>query len=226
MLLCLIPETYGPTVLKKKAAYLRRKENTERYRAKIEVEEKSLIKAIAHFCTRPFGKHFFSGAEPHLTCPDLLVRELICLLLCTYTAFILSILYLFFEAYPLVFMNNHGFELQFVGLAFCGLGFGELVGILTLPPIAVVLQRTLYRRKDVEELKDPERHLIPAMLGAVLLPIGMFWFAFTTYPAVPWIVPILAGIPFGWGVALGISIPPSEIVFTGCSFFKCIQLSR
>jgi hypothetical protein len=30
----------------------------------------------------------------------------------------------------------------------------------------------------------------------------MFWFAFTTYPSVPWIVPILAGIPFGWGVVL------------------------
>ena len=102
-------------------------------------------------------------------------------------------------------MNVHGFKLQFVGLTFCGLGFGELVGILTFPPVVRTLQKTLYRRKDIDELKKPERHLIPAMLGAVLLPIGMFWFAFTIYPGVPWIVPILAGIPFGWGVALGIS---------------------
>jgi hypothetical protein len=101
-------------------------------------------------------------------------------------------------------MNNHGFELQYVGLAFCGLGFGELFGVLVSRPINGFLEDLLYRGKNKEEeMKKPESHLIRAMFGAVLLPVGMFWFAFTTYPGVPWIVPILAGIPFGWGVVLG-----------------------
>jgi MFS family permease len=55
VILCFTPETYGPAVLKKKAKYLRREENTDKYKAKIEVEEKSLVKAIGDFCTRPFG---------------------------------------------------------------------------------------------------------------------------------------------------------------------------
>lgn len=33
-------------------------------------------------------------------------------------------------------------------------------------------------------------------------PLGLFWFAFTVYPHVHWIVPILASIPFGCGVIL------------------------
>jgi MFS family permease len=55
LILCFTPETYGPAVLKKKAKYLRREENTDKYKAKIEVEEKSLVNAIGDFCTRPFG---------------------------------------------------------------------------------------------------------------------------------------------------------------------------
>ena len=133
----------------------------------------------------------------------LLTREPICLLLCIYTAFLLSILYLFFEAFPLVFMTNHDFPLQFVGLSFMGLGIGEFGGMIISRPIISALTSWFLRGKNrEEELKKPEFRLIPAMLGSVLVPIGMFWFAFTGYRSVPWIVPILAGIPFGWGVVL------------------------
>jgi hypothetical protein len=38
------------------------------------------------------------------------------------------------------------------------------------------------------------------MAGAVLVPISLFWFAFTSTPNVHWIVPILAGIPFQLGI--------------------------
>jgi hypothetical protein len=32
------------------------------------------------------------------------------------------------------------------------------------------------------------------------MPISLFWLAFTSYPRVHWIVPILATIPFGVGI--------------------------
>lgn len=37
-------------------------------------------------------------------------------------------------------------------------------------------------------------------VGGVLIPIGLFWIAFTTYRSVHWIVPIVASIPFGMGI--------------------------
>jgi len=39
------------------------------------------------------------------------------------------------------------------------------------------------------------------MMGGVLVPIGLFWFAWSSEPSIHWIVPIIAGIPFGTGVA-------------------------
>jgi hypothetical protein len=38
------------------------------------------------------------------------------------------------------------------------------------------------------------------MAAAILTPIGLFWFAFTSYKSVHWIVPIIAEIPFGMGM--------------------------
>ena len=41
------------------------------------------------------------------------------------------------------------------------------------------------------------------MLGGLLLPIGLFWFAWTNGPDVPWPASVAAGIPFGSGMAFG-----------------------
>jgi len=40
------------------------------------------------------------------------------------------------------------------------------------------------------------------MFGAVCLPVGLFWFAWTCTPSHHWILPVMAGAPFGTGVAL------------------------
>lgn len=48
----------------------------------------------------------------------------------------------------------------------------------------------------------PEARLPFACLGAILLPIGIFWFAWTSTPSVHWISPVLAGVPFGCGMLL------------------------
>ena len=49
------------------------------------------------------------------------------------------------------------------------------------------------------KIPPPEERLRLAKLGAVALPISLFWFAWTARRSVHWIVPILAGIPFGFG---------------------------
>ena len=39
------------------------------------------------------------------------------------------------------------------------------------------------------------------MVAAIALPIGLFWFAWTSDPPVHYIVPILSGLPTGMGIA-------------------------
>jgi hypothetical protein len=66
-----------------------------------------------------------------------------------------------------------------------------------------------YARIEEEHEGDapPEARLPPAIIGAVALPIGLFWFAWTNSPSVHWIVSIIGTAPFGFGMVL---------VFLGC----------
>ena len=42
-------------------------------------------------------------------------------------------------------------------------------------------------------------------VGAILIPVSLFWIAFTTYRSVHWIVPIIASIPLGMGISYAFS---------------------
>jgi hypothetical protein len=46
---------------------------------------------------------------------------------------ILGILYLTFQAFPIIFEEKHGFNLQSTGLTFLGIGTGMLLGLCTMP---------------------------------------------------------------------------------------------
>lgn len=46
----------------------------------------------------------------------------------------------------------------------------------------------------------PEMCLVIGMFGAIITPISLYWLAFTTYPHVHWIVPILASMFLGTGI--------------------------
>ena len=93
----------------------------------------------------------------------------------------------FFSAFPIVF-SAHGFNLPQIGASFTGLGIGVLVGTATTPYWA-----GRYRR-EAERLGHqpaPEFHLQKGIIGGIVAPLGLLWFAFTTYPSVHWIVPIV-----------------------------------
>ena len=56
--------------------------------------------------------------------------------------------------------------------------------------------------KDPETgVVPPEATVKPITVGAICLAVGQIWFAWTSTPNVHWVVPILAGIPFGAGNA-------------------------
>lgn len=118
-----------------------------------------------------------------------------------YNGFIYGIVYLFNEAFPLVFgpgKNGHGFNTGEWGLAFLGVALGSVIGAITHP----ILQERYYLRKVRENDGKgvPEARLWLARAGSIFIPISLFWFAWTSYPSVPWIVPIIASALFGLGI--------------------------
>ncbi|KAI9877664.1 MAG: hypothetical protein M1830_003183 [Pleopsidium flavum] len=185
-----VPETYHPVLLRRKAQRLRKETGNEKWQAPIENMDRSILRTVIRSIYRPF---------------QLLTLEPMCLNLCIYSAILLGVLYLFFGAFAIVFERNHGFELWQVGLTFVGLLVGMLVGISTDPLWHKNYVRLVRQREqDGGEPggAEPEYRLPPAIAGGILVPIGLFWFGWTTYPSVHWIVPIIGSAIFGMGTLL------------------------
>ncbi|EJD54229.1 MFS general substrate transporter [Auricularia subglabra TFB-10046 SS5] len=181
LLVFFVPESYEPVLRKQKAIRLRRETGDSRYYAPLERSNKSLVQSIKASCTIPF---------------QLLYHERMALLLDIWSALVLGVLYLTFQAFPVIFGQVHGFNVQMTGLTFIGMGLGMSIALATQP-----YWISLHRRKMLEYdgAPPPETRLYIGMVGAVLFPLGLFWMAFTTYKSVHWSVPIVASIPFGVG---------------------------
>lgn len=195
----MVPETYGKVLLKQRAQRRRKETGNDEWYAPIERMNRTIAQSVVRSCSVPF---------------KLLFWEPMCLLLCLYSALLLGIVYLFFGAFPLVFRVNHGFRLYHDGLTFLGLGIGMSLGVLTNP-----FRKKHYLRlvRDLEEKTgqkgiqpEPEFRLPAAKVGGVLVPIGIFWFGWTTYPSVHWIVPIIGSGVFGFGLVFSPSSCSSQ----------------
>lgn len=118
LIVIFVPETYDPVLLRDKARKMRRDTGNEKWKAPIEMTDRSIAQTLLASIYRPFL---------------LLTLEPMCLNLCLFSAVLLGVLYLFFGAFKLVFSNNHGFQLWQVGLSFSGLLVGMIFAIATDP---------------------------------------------------------------------------------------------
>lgn len=128
----------------------------------------------------------------------MLFMEPILLLITLYLAFIYGILYLFFEAYPVSFMEERGWTSGGIaGLPFIGILVGVIFGIALI----IWQTRTRFARKLKKHGRVvPEERLVPMMIASVSLPIGLFWFGWTSNPGVHWAPQVIAGVPIGLGI--------------------------
>jgi len=112
-----------------------------------------------------------------------------------YVSLTYALMYAFLAAFPIIFQDHRGFSPGESGLAFLGTAVGVLLGLCLIP----IQNRHYWKAMDSSEngRAPPEARLYTTMLAGVLLPVGLFWLAWTCQPEVHWIVPILSGIPFG-----------------------------
>lgn len=192
-----VPETYAPVLLRKKARQKRKETGDDRWKAPIEVSDRSVLSTVMHSLYRPFL---------------LLFMDPMCFNLCLFSSILLGILYLFFGAFPLVFGNVYGFNLWQTGLSFLGLCIGILTAIASDPIWHKNYIRLMDKREQATGVRqsEPEYRLPSTIFGSWLCVIGLFWFAWTIYPSVHWIVPIIGTGFFGCGIIL---------VFTGIFTF-------
>lgn len=182
----LIPETYPPVLLRKRANRLS-KLSGKVYVSKTEAEQGKVApaKAFKTALLRPWV---------------LLFSEPIVLLLSIYMAIIYGTLYMLFSAFPIVYQENRGWSEGIGGLAFLGVAVGMMLAV-----VYSIWDNKRYLRcctADPSGFAPPEARLPPAMIGGIAIPIGLFWFAWTNGPNVQFMVSIIAGAPFGFGMVL------------------------
>jgi len=158
----------------------------------------------------------------------ILFTEPIVFFISLYVAFVYGMLYLLLSAYPFVFIYGYHMKGGVAYLPFLGLVLGQLIG-----GVIVLLFEPRYNRlmKANKGIPIPENRLPPAMIGAVIFPIGLFWFAWSgNYPEhVHWIVPTLSGIFTGAGILLVFLqclnyIIDAYLMFAGMySFLSCMK---
>ncbi|KAK9489663.1 major facilitator superfamily domain-containing protein [Lipomyces doorenjongii] len=174
VLLFSLPETFGPTVLSRRARRLRKSTGNKELTTKSELEFASVTTGvmIQDNLIRPF---IISFLEPGV------------LMLNIYTGFMYAVLYTWFEAFPIVFVGIHHFNLIQSGLSFCGL----MVGCV----ISCTIYLYLIGHKIIPWLMAghrPEVLFQIAFFAAPILPVALIFFGWSSTSTVHWIAPIIA----------------------------------
>lgn len=180
----LTPETHHKSRLQSVVKTLRKETGNHRYEATVDHNNQTKGRMLLTSLLRPF---------------QLLVLEPMCLCLSLYSALLLGILYLFFGAFPLVFQKQYGMNLWQIGLTFLGIIVGMIFAAASTPIWTRTRAFLLGGSKTEPEVRHPEYRLPPAILGGFLIPIGLFWFGWTTRPSIHWVVPVLGSGIFGFG---------------------------
>ncbi|KAF1928521.1 putative bicyclomycin resistance protein [Didymella exigua CBS 183.55] len=182
-MLIFLHETFAPLTLVGKAQRLRRQTGNWAIHADHEKVEHDLDAIMRKYLTRPLR---------------MLVAEPIVLLVSVYMSFIYGLVYALLKAYPYVFGQVYGMPMGARSLPFLGLFLGILLALLF-----ILSQHCSYIRKlETNNGKVvPEWRLGPPIFGAVIFPVGLFWFAWTGFTEnIHWVSPVIAGVFIGFGV--------------------------
>ncbi|EMG50008.1 NAG4 Major facilitator superfamily multidrug transporter NAG4 [Candida maltosa Xu316] len=178
-----VPETHHGTLLKKRAKKLRKETGDSRYRALNEIQIRTIGEIAKTSLLRPFA----------------LLSELIVFLVTIYMAICYGLLYMFFFAYPLVFMEGKHWSASKTGVMFIPIGVGVIVATLAAPFFNKDYNRRAQKYRDRGELPPAELRLIPMMISCWFVPVGLFAFAWSSYPRISWAGPCFSGFAAGFG---------------------------
>ncbi|KAF2684287.1 MFS general substrate transporter [Lentithecium fluviatile CBS 122367] len=179
--LLVIPETSAARILQVRAAKLRKETGNLDYHAKADLNKLTLETIVSVYLVRPF---------------KMLMQEPILALMTAYMSFVYGILYLLFEAYPVSFSEQRGWTLGISQLPFTAF----IVGIILGGALIAYSAATNFTRAYNKHGKAvPEERLPPMIVGAICLPIGLFWFGWTSNPNISWVPSVIATTLIGLG---------------------------
>lgn len=153
-----LPETYGPVLLSRRAAHLRKTTQNPNIFAPFDLEKKGWKQMATVTLTRPLR---------------MLIFELIVSATCIYLSLIYGIFYMYFQAYPIIFEGIYHQSPGIAGLMFLPIGGGAVLSIFVFLWYDGFLRRAQAQHKPWTE-KEESRRLPLAFIGGPLLVLGLF----------------------------------------------------
>ena len=181
-----LTETYAPVILEA------RKRSYEEQASESSSGKKY---RIANQDDRPFSiKLGLSMVRP----VRILFTQPIVMTMAIYQAIIFGTVYSLYTNFEAIYGNTYGFDTTQVGLVYLGPGLGFLIAVWFLVPRIDTIYNHLTEKNNGEA--KPEYRLPLANVGAVFVPLSLFWFAWTIEYEVHFAVPIISTVFFGLGM--------------------------
>lgn len=177
-----VPETYVPILLSRRAKKLRTSTGDAKYTTEKELDPRPFAQQLKIFLFRPL---------------QLLFLEPIVFFLSLYMSVLYGLLYMFFVAFPIVYQQGKGFSAGSTGLMFIPIAVGVICSAICAPLVNKHYLRICARYPDGRP--PAEKRLIPMMWSCWFIPVGLFIFAWTSYPQLSYWGPMMGGFPVGFG---------------------------
>ncbi|GAA6001804.1 hypothetical protein JCM10207_002328 [Rhodosporidiobolus poonsookiae] len=181
-----LPETLAPAILKLKAQAIRKRTGDDRYRTALEKLREQI----------PFRVHFVDALQRPF---KMLVLEPIVIFFSLYMSVVYIVLFGDLVAYSYIF-EPYSLSDGVLGLTFLAI----IVGLLIMGALIPLIYRFHLRAEAKAEREgrslQPEQHLWIAMWGTWLIPISLFWGAWTSRESISIWSTLVSQVLFGTGI--------------------------
>lgn len=183
-----LPETYGPILLQRRAQRMRKADPVANAHvvAPRELESTDLSQLLSVVLTRPIR---------------MFISELIVSTTCTYLALVYAVFYMSFQAFPIIFQELYGLSPGVTGTTYLPIVAGAVLAM----PVFWYWDHVVASAKarDAAWIQREEYRRLPlACIGGPCFVVSLFWLGFSARSDVSFVVPMIAGIPFGLGFML------------------------
>jgi multidrug resistance protein len=190
-----LQETYAPVLLHRKKLKLIKETGNEKLHTEYDRPDRTVLRTLQISLGRPFR---------------LLGTQIIVQVLALYMAYLYGLMYLVLSTFPTLWSNVYYESIGVGGLNYISLGCGFFIGTQICAPLQDRIYTALKARNDGQG--KPEFR-VPLMIpGAVLVPVGLFWYGWTADKQTHWILPNIGAAIFAAGVITGFQCIQTYIV--------------
>ncbi|CAG8961645.1 hypothetical protein HYFRA_00006182 [Hymenoscyphus fraxineus] len=186
-----LQETYTPVLLERKKNKLIKESGNSDLHTEFDRPDRTFSKTLRIAAIRPF---------------KLLGTQIIVQVLALYMAYLYGLTYLVLSTFPVLWTEHYHEPIGTGSLNYISLGLGFFLGSQGAAYFQDKIYKALKNRNN--GVGKPEFR-VPLMLpGAILVPIGLFWYGWSAQAHLHWIMPNIGAVIFSAGTIIG---------------FQCIQ---